>query len=446
MAEPPDLFGTPEMRHVFSERSGLQRMLDVEAALARAQARIGTVPQAAAAAISAAASVERVDTDAIRSGARVSGYPVVALTRELARVAGPDAARYVHWGTTTQDVMDSALVLQVRDGLSLLERDLTRLARALARRAHANRGDVMPGRTHLQHALPITFGYKCAIWLAPLSRHARSLRSLRERLLFVQFGGAVGTLASLGDRGRATAVALAQELGLAVPDAPWHVRRESLAETACFLGIVCGSLAKFATDVVLLAQTEVAEVSEPHESGRGGSSTMPQKRNPIAAEYILAAARGAQALVPLMLGAMAQDHERSTGAWQSEQLALPQIFVLTSGALAHAVDVAERMSVDTARMRANLTMTNGLILAEAVMMALAEEIGREAAHEVVERACAVALEERWPLADALAQDALVSAHLDRARIDRLLDPARYLGEAQSVVDRVLADAQNVFGS
>jgi 3-carboxy-cis,cis-muconate cycloisomerase len=446
MSERPDLFGTPEMHDLFSERSGLQRMLDVEAALARAQARIGTVPAAAADAITAAASVERVDTHAIRSGTRVSGYPVIALTRELARVAGPDAARYIHWGATTQDVMDTALVLQLRDGLAFLERDLERLARALGERARAHRSDVMAGRTHLQHALPITFGYKCAIWLAPLPAHARSLRALRGRVLCLQFGGAVGTLASLGDHGRATAVALAEELGLAVADAPWHVRRESLAEAACVLGIVCGSLAKFATDVALLAQTEVAEVHEPHVSGRGGSSTMPQKRNPIAAEYVLAATRGAQALVPLMLAAMAQDHERATGAWQSEQLALPQIFILTSAALAHAVDIAEGMTVDAARMRDNLAATHGRILAEAVMMALAEEIGRESAHEVVERACDSALAERRPLADVLARDATVAGRLDRARIERLLDPASYLGEAERVVDRVLSDVQNVFGS
>ena len=245
----------------------------------------------------------------------------------------------------------------------------------------------MAGRTHLQHALPVTFGYKCAVWAAPLLDDLARIDALRARALKVQFGGAVGTLASLGDKGRAVTEGLAKELGLAVPDAPWHVARDALAESASVLGILCGNLAKFATDIILLMQTEIAEVFEPHQAGRGGSSTMPQKRNPIASEYVLAAARGVHALAPLMLTAMAQDHERGTGPWQSEQLALPQIFVLTAGALEHAAAIAEGMTVDTARMRRNLDSTHGLILAEAVMMAAAKAIGRAKAHDVVEHAC-----------------------------------------------------------
>jgi 3-carboxy-cis,cis-muconate cycloisomerase len=441
-----DLFGTVAMRELFSDRRRVEAMLDVEAALARCQAGIGIIPETAAQAIGAAATVERMPIAEIAASTRVVGYPVVALVKALAAAAGPDAARYVHWGATTQDIVDTALVLQIRAGLDLVEHGVAAIVRALAERASRHRGDAMAGRTHLQHALPITFGYKCAVWLAPLLDDIERLRQLRPRVLRAQLGGAVGTLASLGGKGRAVTVALARELGLAVPDAPWHVSRGALVETACVLGTICGNLAKLATDVILLMQTEIAEVVEPYEAGRGSSSTMPQKRNPIASEYILAASRGVHALVPLMMGAMAQDHERATGPWQSEQLALPQIFVLTSGALAHAASVAEGMSVDVARMRRNLDSTGGLILAEAVMMALAESTGRSAAHDLIEHACARAIARRRPLGEVLAEDAAIAAHLDPPALARLMEPANYVGEAHAVVDRVVGRARDVLGT
>jgi 3-carboxy-cis,cis-muconate cycloisomerase len=342
--------------------------------------------------------------------------------------------------------MDTALVLQIRRALALVEAGLLDLARALGARAEAHRGTVMVGRTYLQHALPITFGYKCAVWLAPVLDHVERLRQLRPRVEMLQFGGAVGTLASLGARGRAVAEALAAELGLGLPDAPWHAARERVGETACFLGLVAGTLAKIATDVVLLMQTEVAEIAEPYQKGRGGSSTMPQKRNPVASEYAVAAARGVQALVPQMLGAMAGDHERASGSWQSEFLALPQIFVLASGALAQALFVVEGMTVDAARMRRNLEATHGLVTAEAAMMALAGKTGRGEAHRLIEEACAKALAEARPLADVLAADPRVATHLDAAAIRRLLAPENYLGEADAVIDRVLARLQQVSGA
>ena len=254
----------------------------------------------------------------------------------------------------------------------------------------------------------------------------------------MQFGGAAGTLASLGDQGIAVLEGLAAELGLAAPPLPWHVARDGVAEAVGFLGLLCGSLAKIATDIILLAQTEIGEVSEPHVAGRGGSSTMPQKRNPIASEYILAAARGVQALVPLMQNAMARDQERATGPWQAEPLAMPQAFVLTHGALLHARGVAEGMVVDAARMRRNLDATGGLIMAEAVMMGLAPQLGREDAHHAVQHACDVALKEGIGLADALGRDTAVSSRLDRAAIGRLTDPGTYLGSAQAFIDRTLA--------
>ena len=432
------LYGTDAMRGAVGEMAFLQRMLDVEAALARAQAGLGIVPAEAARAITAAASAERLDLPKLAAATRTTGYPVVGLVKQLGALAGEDAARWTHWGATTQDILDTALVLALRDAFGLIRTDLDATIAALAARAREHRDTVMAGRTHLQHALPVTFGYKCAVWLCPLLNARATLDALLPRLLRVQFGGAVGTLASLGEKGPAVAEALARELDLAVPEIPWHVARDTLAEAVSWCGILCGSLSKMATDVMLLMQTEVAEVFEPHEAGRGGSSTMPQKRNPIACEYVLAQSRGVHALVPQVMSAMALDHERGTGPWQAEPLAIPQALLLTHGALDQARQIAEGMTVDAARMRRNLEATGGAIMAEAVMMGLAPMLGRDAAHDAVHHACDVALAERVPLAEALGRDEAVSSRLDARAIERITDPSTYLGSAGLFVDRVLA--------
>ena len=434
------LYGSDPMRAVFDEAAYFQRMLDVEAALARVQARLGLIPAAAATRITEVARYELLNPAVLAAQARNVGYPVLGLVAELSRVAGEHGG-WTHWGATTQDIMDSATVLQARDGLALIGAEIAALRDALLAQAARHRDAVMAGRTHLQQALPTTLGLKCATWAMPFIAHAERLAQLRPRVERISFGGAAGTLASLGPDGVAVMEGLAAELGLAAPAAPWHVCRDGLAEAVCFLGLIAGSLAKFATDIILLAQTEVGEVAEPYVAGRGASSTMPQKRNPIASEYIHAAARGVQALVPLMLGAMAQDHERGTGPWQAEALAIPQAFVLTHGALIHARTIAEGMVADPARMRANLDITGGMIVAEAVMMGLAPMLGRGEAHHVVKHACDVALTEQIPLATALARAPEVSSRLDAAAIARLTDPAGYLGSAGAFIDRVLAAAR-----
>ncbi|MFT8243506.1 3-carboxy-cis,cis-muconate cycloisomerase [Roseomonas sp. BN140053] len=434
------LYGTDAMRAAVGERALLSRMLDVEAALARAESRLGIIPAEAGAAITAAARFDILDLPALAVSTRNTGYPVVGLVKQLTAAAGAESGRWTHWGATTQDIVDSATVLMLRDALDLLGTELDRLCAALAARALEHRDTVMAGRTHLQHALPVTFGYKVAVWLSPLLTARERLRELRPRALRVQFGGAVGTLASLGDRGLEVLRELARELDLGEPEIPWHVAHDSLAEAVCWCGLLCGSLSKIATDIMLLMQTEIAEVAEPHAPGRGGSSTMPQKRNPIACEYVLAQARGVHALVPQMLAAVAHDQERGTGPWQAEPLALPQALLLTHGALSQAVLVAEGMTVDAARMRRNLDSTGGLIVAEAVMMGLAPVLGRGAAHDAVHHACDVALAEGLPLAEALGRDDTVSSRLDPAAIARLTDPAGYLGSAGAFVDRVLARA------
>lgn len=432
------LYGTDAMRAVMGERAFLARMLEVEAALARAQARLGIVPEAAAKAITAAADVDRLDLPALAAATRNTGYPVVGLVKQLSALAGAEAGRWTHWGATTQDIMDTAVVLQVREALGLIGTELEAVIAGLARLARTHRGTVMAGRTHLQHALPVTFGYKAAVWLSPLITMRERLAQLRPRVERLQFGGAAGTLASLGEQGPAVQAELAKELGLAVPDIPWHVARDGIAEAVAFLGLLTGALSKLATDVILLMQTEVAEVAEPHQEGRGGSSTMPQKRNPISCEYIIAQARGVQALVPQMLAAMAQDQERGTGPWQAEPLAVGQAFLLAHGALAQARVIAEGLTVDAARMQRNLDSTGGLIVAEAVMMGLAPVMGRGDAHHVVHHACDIALAEGVPLAEALLRDRQVSGKLTREQVERLTDPRHYLGAAEAFLDRVLA--------
>ena len=435
------LYGTDEIRDLFADRRRLGSMLTVEVALARAEAAVGVIPVDAAEAIAAAADPDRLDLAAFRVETEKAGQPVMALVKALSKTAGPEAGRWVHWGATTQDITDTALVLQLRAALDILERDLAALIRALARQADAHRLTVMAGRSFLQQALPVSFGYKAAVWLMPFLRHVERLHQLRPRLLQVQFAGAVGTLASLGPQGRAVTERLAADLGLAAPIAPWHSARDTIAELGAWLGLVAGSLAKFAGDVTLLAQTELGELVETTETGRGGSSTMPQKRNPIISTHIVAAAMAAEAQVPLLLAAQHHQLERAVGPWQAEALALPQALALTAGALAQAVRVAEGMKPDPERMRANLAITNGLVMAERVMMALAEQLGRDAAHHLVQAACQQALAEHRPLREILGETAEVASRFDAAALDRLLDPAGYLGESGAVIDRVVAAAQ-----
>src|SRR6187455_921706 len=432
-----DAFGTPAMREVFSDFSLISRYAEVEIALAKAEARCGVIPVEAAEEIAKRTDVSALDFDLLRSETDIVGYPILPLVHQMAKQCG-DAGRYVHWGATTQDIMDTAVVLQVRAGLEIIERDIAALRGILAGLAKRYRDTPMAGRTHLQQALPVTFGYKCAIWLAMFDRHAERLAQLKPRVLVGQFAGAAGTLASLGDKGFEVQKAFCQELCLDVPVATWHVARDGLAETVNLLALVTGSLGKIALDIMIMASTEFAEVYEPFVKGRGASSTMPQKRNPISSELMLAASKAVRQHAGLMLDAMVQDFERATGPWHAEWIAVPESFVLTAGALHQAKFMLGGLIVDERRMRKNLDLTSGLIVAEAVMMGLAPRIGRQQAHDVVYGACRIVNEKGGTLADALAKDPAITKHLDRAAIDRLTDPANYLGMAPQMVDRVLA--------
>jgi 3-carboxy-cis,cis-muconate cycloisomerase len=434
-----DSFAPPAMRAIFSDQETVARYVEVEVALAQVEGRLGLIPKEAADAIKRLASAQHIDLDQLRQATNVVGYPIVGLVAQLAKQCG-EAGRYLHWGATTQDIMDTAVVLQIKAALAIVENDLAALSNILTELAQKHRMTVMAGRTHLQHALPVTFGYKAAIWLSAIVRQRRRLDEIRPRVLAGQFGGAVGTLASLGDNGLAVHDALMAELGLGSSPMPWHVGRDSLAEMVSVLALITGSLAKIATDIMLLMQTEVGEAFEPFAEGRGSSSTMPQKRNPIACELIIAAARIVRQHAGLMFDAVAADHERATGPWHLEWMALPEAFLATGAALAHARSMLDGLIVEPERMRRNLELTGGLIVAEAVMMALAEHTGRQEAHHIVAHASRAALEKGTPLLVELEGDPQVIQHLDGARLRQLTDPVNYLGSTQAMVDRMLVAA------
>ncbi|QEZ46902.1 class-II fumarase/aspartase family protein [Cupriavidus oxalaticus] len=436
-----DAFGTAGMRQIFSDMALIQRYIEVEVALAKAEARVGIIPAEAAEVIARESRLERIDLDHMREETDIVGYPILPLVHQLVAMCG-EAGRYVHWGATTQDIMDTAVALQVRDALDSIDADIRALRGILADLAIKHRDTPMAGRTHLQQALPVTFGYKAAIWLAMFDRHQQRLAELRPRVAVVEFAGAAGTLASLGaqgeNKGFTVQEALAQELGLGVPATTWHVARDGLAEAVNLLALVTGSLGKIALDIMIMASTEFAEVYEPFVKGRGASSTMPQKRNPISSELMLAASKAVRQHAGLMVDAMVQDFERATGPWHAEWIAIPESFILTAGALHQAKFALGGLIVDAARMKHNLGISNGLIVAEAVMMGMAPHIGRQQAHDVVYDACRTVNEHGGTLADALAALPAVTRHFDRAAIDRMTDPANYLGLAPQMVDRAVA--------
>ena len=438
-------FTAPAMRAIFCDHGRVQGMLDFEAALARAEARAGVIPAEAVAAIEAACKAEFYDFPTLAVAIGSAGNSAIPLVKALGKriaCASPEAERHVHLGATSQDAMDTGLVLQLRAAVELLESDLATLADGLARQAKRYGDTPLAGRTWLQHATPVTLGMKIAGWLGAVTRHRQRLGELKPRLLSLQFGGASGSLAALGDKACAVADALAQELGLGLPEQPWHTQRDRLVEFAGLLGLIAGSLGKLGRDLSLLMQTEAGEVFEPAAPGKGGSSTMPHKRNPVSAAVLIGAATRAPGLVATLLAAMPQEHERSLGLWHAEWETLPELCCLVSGALQQALLVVPDLEVDAARMRHNLDLTQGLVLAEAVSIALAQRIGRDAAHHLVERCCRQAVEEGTHLRAVLGANTEVAAQLCADELDRLLDPAHYLGQARRWVDRAVAEHQN----
>ena len=435
-------FTAKAMGEVFSDQGRVQAMLDVEAALARAQAGVGVIPHAALAPITAACRAELYDFEALGLAivsAGNSAIPLVkALGKQIASTA-PEAERYVHLGATSQDVMDSGLVLQLRAALGLIERDLTQLADILAEQAQRYVATPLAGRTWLQQATPVTLGMKIASWLGAVTRNRQRLDELKPRLLCLQFGGASGTLAALGDQGMPVAQALANELGLNLPEQPWHTQRDRLVEFGAVLGLIAGGLGKIGRDISLLMQTEAAEVFEPSAPGKGGSSTMPHKRNPVGSAVLISAATRVPGLLSILYSAMPQEHERSLGLWHAEWETLPEICCVVSGALVQALNIAQGLEVDRERMARNLDLTHGLVLAEAVSIVLAQKVGRETAHHLLEQCCKRAVAEQRHLRSVLDDEPQISAQLSAQDLDRLLDPANYLGQAVTWVERARAE-------
>jgi 3-carboxy-cis,cis-muconate cycloisomerase len=432
-----DLYGTPEMRAVFDDMHLLQQWLDTEVALAQAEAELGIIPLAASVEITRRAVAEQLDLPRLKQLIDQTVHPIVPVIRVLEQACDGDAGEYIHWGATTQDIMDTAMILQAKEALVIMEKRLAGLARLLADGARKYRDVPMAGRTHGQQALPITFGYKLAVWLAEVNRHRERLVQLKPRLLVGEFGGAVGTLASVAEHGLEIQKGMMRRLGLGIPVISWHTSRDNLAEFASLLGLVAATMGKIAHEVISLQRTEIAEVEEPFNEGKVGSSTMPHKRNPMLCEAIQALTRLVLHNVPAAMDAMIQEHERDWVGDHIEWAYLPEICIMTDGALHLTARVIDGLVVHPERMRNNLDQTDGLMLSEAVMLALAQKIGRQSAHDIV-YACAMrAVEQKLPFLQTLSEHATVSSHLSRQDIERLLDPIHYTGLAGQFVDRVL---------
>ena len=433
-------FSTPEMDEAFSPARQLRYMTRFEWALLNALESAGIARQGVAETMEPLLDGTFADLESIMKESRSAGniaIPFVRrLTSELSR-RDENAASFLHFGATSQDVIDTALVLAMRDAFDLIRISMRRLEGLLAQRAREHENTILLGRTWLQAGPPVPLGLKIAGWLAALRRHSSRLAAAETRALVLQFGGAVGTLASLGDKGPAISKEVAKRLDLPEPELPWHAHRDNLAEVAACLGLLVGTLGKIARDISLLMQTEIAEVFEPAGQGQGGSSTMPHKRNPVACAGILAAATRVPGLVATMLGAMTQEHERGLGGWQAEWETLPAIFRLSAAALDFTAEVIDGLEVDRERMLANLEGTRGLVLSEAISAALAVSIGRPRAHALLEAACRRAVEEKRNLRDVLMEMPEVRACLDETDLHRLLDPKNYLGSARIFIDRVL---------
>ena len=432
-----DIFSTAEMRQVFSDETRTGYYLEIEAALARAQARLGIIPEPAMREIVSQCRVENIDLTRLKQQTERIGYPILGVVQQIVASCKDGLGEWCHWGATTQDITDSATVLQIREGLALVEADLNGISEALAGLARKYRDTPMAGRSNLQQAVPITFGYKMATMLAAFERHKQRLKEMKPRVLVGEFGGAAGTLSSLGKNGLKVQDELMKELKLGQPEISWHTVRDRIAEVGCFLGLVTGSCGKIAFDVKLLMQTEVEEVFEPFHAGRGSSSTMPQKRNPISSVYITAQTAMVRQLVAALLEAQVEDHERATGPWEIEWIALPEIFMLSAGALAQTRFLVEGLQVNEKKMRENLEITRGLIMSEAVMMGLGADLGRNKAHDLVYDICRDVVKTGRPLIDLLAENKEIAKHADRKKLEKLVDPANYLGVAGEMVDRVL---------
>ncbi len=433
-----DLFSTAEMRQIFDDRTTVQRWMDVEAALARAEARLGIIDQHSADEITAKCNVDLIDMVEMKRQLEHTHHPIMPLIRCYQAICSHASGEALHWGATTQDIMDTGVVLQLRDANAIVVRDLRSVLAELEKLARTHADTLQAGRTHGQHALPITFGFKVAVWIAEVRRHLQRLDEMAPRVFQGEFAGAVGTLASIGDRGPELQRLMFDDLGLAVPEIAWHTARDGFAELVAVYAMIGSTLAKMMNEVVALQRTELAEVEEPFHMGKVGSSTMPHKRNPMMSEGVVAVSRILNSQVGIALGNMQGEHERDQRGWQSEWSFLAETCCLLAGMLHWSHKVLAGLRVNPDRMQQNLGALSGLLLSENVMLALARIIGRQEAHDVVYELCMDAFEKALPLATVLKEDRRVATHLSANEIDKLLDPGAYTGLSRYFVDRVLA--------
>ena len=436
-----DLFSTEEMRKIFSDETTIQKWLDVEAALARAEAKLGIIPKKYAEEITRKARVELIDMAEMKRQLFHTHHPIMPLIRCFQKVCDPPAGEFIHWGATTQDIMDTGAVLQLREANTAVVRELTQTQRLLGDIAQRYKNTVEAGRTHGQHALPITFGYKVGVWVAEVKRHLKRIEEMSPRVYQGQFAGAVGTLASIGDSGFELQELMFADLKLTVPEIAWHTARDTIAELVCVYAMIGSTLAKITNEIVGLQRTEVAEVEEPFHMGKVGSSTMPHKRNPMMCEGVIAVSKLLQKQVAPALADMIAENERDQRGWMAEWAFLPDTCCLLGGMLFWTNKVLSGLVVYPENMTRNLDALHGLLLSENVMLALGEKMGRQAAHEVVYELCMEAFEKRIPLKKLLLRDKRVNQHLTEKQVDGLLDPAKYTGLAAQFVDRVTGEKQ-----
>lgn len=435
-----DLFSTDEMRRIFSDETTVQRWMDVEAALARAEAKLGIIPQEAADEITRKCRVDLIDMADMKRQLAHTHHPIVPLIRCYQKICEPAAGELLHWGATTQDIMDTGAVLQLKDANAIVVRDLSRTLELLKELAARHKNTIQAGRTHGQQALPITFGYKVAVWVSEVKRHLQRIEQMSPRVFQGEFAGAVGTLASIGEPGFKLQELMFADLGLTVPEIAWHTARDGLAELVCVYAMVGSTLAKMMNEVVTLQRTEIAELEEPFHMGKVGSSTMPHKRNPMMSEGVIAVSRLLNMQVGPALADMQAEHERDHRGWQTEWSFLAESCCMLGGMLFWTNKVLGGLQVYSENMQRNLDALHGLLLSENVMLALGAKIGRQEAHEVAYELCMEAFEKRVPLKSLLMRDSRVNRRLTEQQIDELLDPARYTGLAAQFVDRVIGRA------
>lgn len=432
-----DQYGTTEMREVFSDEAQIQKWLDAWSALAQAEAAEGVIPKGAADEIKDKAVYQNINMDEVREGFKKTSHPLMPQIKSFAKSLSKEAGGYVHWGATTQDITDTGLVLQLKDAQSIIVKQVQELLSDCLRQAKKYKNLVEAGRTHGQHAVPITLGYKIAIWASEFGRHLERIQQGQKRYLVGELGGAAGTIASLGVKGLAVQKKYCDILGLETPAITWHVSRDGFAEFSSIIAMIAGTVAKIANEVINLQRTEIEEVEEGFTMGKIGSSTMPQKRNPMICENIVATTRLVQANAPLGFSAMVQEHERDMTFWQTDWAYLPQICINLSGAMKMLHTVLTQMIVHEDNINRNLFKTKGMIVSERVMLELGRYLGRQTAHEVIYENCMKAFDEDKPLLDLLLQDKRVTDDVDEATLRDIMDPEKYTGSAVQMVDRVL---------